>query len=209
MNEESKRKLRINPQIISYIGVISIILILVLAGKTISTNFSTQEKVTKFGLEDVGQLVTQTCYTTVIEDSKVNRDFFKLFEIPFTESRQIFSYDFEVDASVNFDNIKIKKINNDKKAIEIEIPHAKVYKTTLKPDSFKVYLDTESLFSRIDLEQHNQAVENMQETAQTNCIGNNLLKSADDNAKRLINSVIKGNNKYKSYTIKYNYKDGR
>ena len=208
MEEGEKRKIKLNPRFLMFVGCI-VLLIIGYFGFKYSTTFIHQEKTTKLGLEDVGELVTQTCYTTVIEDSKVNREFFKLFNIPFTESRQIFSYDFEVDAAVNFDSIKIKNINSEKKTIEIELPHAKVYKTTLNPDSFKVYLDSESLFSRIDLEKHNQAVDNMETQAKDNCVANKLLTSADDNAKRLINSVIKGNSKYKDYNIQYKYKGGK
>ena len=196
------------PKFVSYIGVI-IILIALYYFVLRPISFTTQEKTTKFGLEDVGELVTQTCYTTVIEDSKVNRDFFKLFDIPFTTSRQIFSYDFEIDAAVNFDDIKIKSINPNTKNIELELSHAKVYKTTLKPNSIKVYLDSESLFSRIDLEKHNEAITKMEQQAKDDCVNNKLLDSADDNAKRMITSMVKGNSNYKDYTIKYNYKGGK
>ena len=64
-----------------------------------------QTKTTKLGFEDVGELVVQTGYLTVVQDNRKNREFFNLFEIPFTESRQIFSYDIEIDASVDFTKI--------------------------------------------------------------------------------------------------------
>ena len=195
------------------IGMCIVIVLLVIGifslGVKLSYKFHTQEKTTKLGLDDVGELVTQTCYTTVIEDSKVNREFFKLFEIPFTESRQIFSYDFEVDASVNFDEIKIKKINDDKKNIDVIIPHSKVYKVTLNPESLKIYLDSESLFSRIDLDKHNTAVDNMREQAKKDCMNNKLLDSADNNAQKLISSMINSNPNYKDYKVNFIYKDGK
>lgn len=173
-------------------------------GVRMSSNFKTQEKTTKLGLEDVGELVTQTCYTTVLEDSKNNRDFFKLFDIPFTESRQIFSYDFEVDASVDFAAIKYS-VDDEKQEIKVVLPHAKVYKTTLNPKSFKVYLDSESLFSRIDLEKHNKAVKKMEEQATKDCVSNNILDAADSNAQKLLEGFIKGNLTYKEYKIIYEY----
>lgn len=191
------------------VAAVVILVVTFILGIKVSTVFTTQEKTTKFGLEDVGKLVTQTCYTTVLEDSKVNRDFFKLFDIPFTESRQIFSYDFEVDASIDFDKIKIKKIDDEKKTIHVEIPHAEVYKASLNPSSFRVYLDTESLFSRIDLEDHNEAIKKMQEQAQNDCVANDLLTSADKNAKKLLSGIIKGNPKYKNYTVNFTFKGGK
>ena len=206
---EQKKLISFNTtKFLVYLITIVIFIGIIFLGIKLSTNFKTQEKITKLGLEDVGELVTQTCYTTVIEDSKVNRDFFKLFDIPFTESRQIFSYDFEVDASVNFDEIKNKKIDDENSTIEVELPHSKIYKTTLNPSSFRVYLDSESLFSRIDLEKHNSAIQKMQDQAQNDCVANKILSSADENAEKLISGIIKGNSKYKKYKINFIYKGG-
>ena len=47
----------------------------------------------------------------------------------------------------------------------------------------------------------------MQETAIKDAKENGLLEAADKNAKRLINSMIKSNNKYKDYEINYEYID--
>lgn len=195
-------------RIVCIILIVGIAVLLFYLGIKYSSNFTTMEKTMKLGLQDVGELVTQTCYTTVLEDSKENRDFFKLFDIPFTESRQIFSYDFEVDAGLNFKDIKYT-IDDEKKEIKIVIPHAEIYKTTLNPNSFKVYLDSESMFSRIDLEKHNSAVKKMSEQAKNYCVANNILTAADHNAKKLIGGMIKGNSNYQDYTISYDYKGGK
>lgn len=187
----------------------SIMLIALLAffflGIKYSSTFTTKEKTLKLGLKDVGKLVTQTCYTTVLEDSKENRDFFKLFDIPFTESRQIFSYDFEVDAFVDFASIKYE-VDEEKEEITFTLPHAEVNNTTLKPDSLEVYLDSESWFSRIKLDEHNEALKNMEDKAKNDCIGNDLLGAADTNAKKLLEGFIKGNEDYKNYNIVYTYR---
>ena len=192
--------------LIILLGVLVLGLVLYL-GVKFSVNFFTREKTLKLGLADAGELVTQTCYTTVLEDSKVNRDFFKLFDIPFTESRQIFSYDFEVDASLDFSSIEYK-VNDKKKEINVILPHSRVYNVTFNPSSLKVYLDSESLFSRIDLEKHNSAVEKMQEQAENDCVANKVLESADINAERLLEGFIKGEKKYKDYSIVFNYVGG-
>lgn len=212
MNQEEKKekKWRLGKPIRKIITVGGAILLLLVAfylGIRLSTNFSTQQKTTKFGLEDVGELVTQTCHATVLEDSKVNRDFFHLFDIPFTESRQIFSYDFEVDASVDFASIEYS-INEEIKQVQFLLSHAKVYKTTPKLDSFKVYLDSESLFSRIDLAKHNEALLKMEEEAVNDCVGNKLLEAADHNAQKLLEAMVKGNKDYKEYKIVFEYKEG-
>lgn len=205
---ENKEK-KINIKISSPLRLIIYILIimLLLGGSIVGLTkvFKTQEKVLKLGFEDVGELITQTCHTTVLEDSVVNRSFFKLFDIPFTESRQIFSYDFDVDASINFSEIDILDIDDDKETITVKLPSAKIYKVVLIPKSFRSYLDSESLFSRIDLTEHNEALIKMEETAKTQCLESNLLTRADENAKKLLSAMIRSEQKYKKYNIVFNY----
>lgn len=202
-----KKSLLKTPKILKYVITIVILIILIYHGTTIKSNFTTKTKTTKLGLEDVGELVTQTCYVTVVEDSKVNRDFFNLFDIPFTESRQIFSYDVEVDASVNFSDISYMP-NEDNNEIIIKLPHAKIYKSTLNLFSLKVYLDSESLFSRIDLEKQNEALKAIEKQAVTDARANGIIEAADKNAKTLISGLIKSNYKYKEYKIVYEYIGG-
>ena len=142
---------------------------------------------------------------TIVRDTEEHREFFDLFEIPFTESRQIFSYDIQVDASVNFSEIT-NTIDDDKKEIKIEMPHAKIYKATIDNDSLKVYLDQESLFSRIDLNEHNQAVTEMKEQGIKDAEANGILELAERNAENLITNFMKTNGKNKDYNIVFEYK---
>ena len=82
-----------------------IILVVTTCMVGVVTTFNQKFKVTDLGLKDMSELVTQTCTVTVIQDSKKNLTFFKDYKIPLTESRQIFSYDFDVDASIKFNKI--------------------------------------------------------------------------------------------------------
>lgn len=194
------------PKVVKYVIIFSL-LIALSSGVIYSTVFESQTKTTKLGFEDMGELVTQTGYLTIIKDNKEHREFFNLFKIPFTESRQIFSYDIEVDASVDFSKISYDVKNKDKEII-IKLPHSKIYKATLDIDSLKVYLDDESLFSRIDLKEHNEALNEMKQQGINDAIANGILDSADNNAKKLIDSFIRSNNKYKDHKIVYEYIGG-
>lgn len=169
--------------------------------------FRTQTKTTKLGFKDVGELVTQTCYVTELQDNKKDREFFKLFKIPLTESRQIFSYDVEVDSSVNFEKIEYET-DDTNKVIIISLPHSRIYKTYLNEESLKVYLDNESLFSNIDMTESNEARIKMKNTAEADCKANGLLEKGDENAKKIIESMIKSNPKYKEYKVEYKYIEG-
>lgn len=209
VKKENKLKKKIIglPKVVKKIIIVIGVLVIFYLGIKFGPVFTSQTKTTKLGLEDVGKLVTQTGYLTVIQDNKENRTFFQLFDIPFTESRQIFSYDVEVDASVNFSQITYS-IDDKNSEITIKLPHANIYKATLNTDSFKVYLDDESLFSRIDLTEQNEALKTMEEQAIEDAKANGILESADENAKTLIEGLIKSNNEYKEYKVNYEYIGG-
>ena len=190
---------------VKYIIIVAILALVFSSGALFNSVLNGQTKTTKLGFEDVGELVTQTGYLTIVRDTEEHREFFDLFEIPFTESRQIFSYDIQVDASVNFSEIT-NTIDDDKKEIKIEMPHAKIYKATIDNDSLKVYLDQESLFSRIDLNEHNQAVTEMKEQGIKDAEANGILELAERNAENLITNFMKTNGKNKDYNIVFEYK---
>ena len=92
--------------VLKYVTIVVIAIAAVQITANLRTKYETPApKTTKLGFENVGQLVTQTAYLTVVKDNKKNIDFFNLFKIPFTETRKIFSYDIEVDAGVDFSKI--------------------------------------------------------------------------------------------------------
>ncbi len=202
--KKTKKNIKVVPIVIKIVIVIAILLGVFYLGNACSSVINLQTKSTKFGLKDVGELVTQTAYVTVVTDNKENKELFNKFEIPFTESRQVFSYDVEVDVSVNFSEISYT-VDSENKEIKVSLPHSKIYKTTLNTDSLKVYLDTESLFSRIDLKEHNDALNAIKEQAATDAKSNGTLEAGDNNAKRLVESFIKENSRYKDYSFSYEY----
>ena len=204
MEKEKKKNIKVVPIVIKIVIVIAILLGVFYLGNACSSVINLQTKSTKFGLKDVGELVTQTAYVTVVTDNKENKELFNKFEISFTESRQVFSYDVEVDVSVNFSEISYT-VDSENKEIKVSLPHSKIYKTTLNTDSLKVYLDTESLFSRIDLKEHNDALNAIKEQAATDAKSNGTLEAGDNNAKRLVESFIKENSRYKDYSFSYEY----
>ena len=202
--KETKKNIKVVSIVIKIVIVIAILLGVFYLGNACSSVINLQTKSTKFGLKDVGELVTQTAYVTVVTDNKENKELFNKFEIPFTESRQVFSYDVEVDVSVNFSEISYT-VDSENKEIKVSLPHSKIYKTTLNTDSLKVYLDTESLFSRIDLKEHNDALNAIKEQAATDAKSNGTLEAGDNNAKRLVESFFKENSRYKDYSFSYEY----
>ena len=181
-----------------------IILVVTTCMVGVVTTLNQKFKVTDLGLKDMSELVTQTCTVTVIQDSKKNLTFFKDYKIPLTESRQIFSYDFDVDASIKFDKITFD-VDNKNKIITFNLPHANVYKTTIILDSFNSYYESDSLFTEIDLSENNDAKKQMAIEAEEKCIKNKLLENADKNAEELLKGLVKSNSKIKDYKVLFKY----
>ena len=79
----------------------------------------------------------------------------------------------------------------------------KIYKTTLNTDSLKVYLDTESLFSRIDLKEHNDALKELTDQAQEDAISNGLYDKAEENGKNIIKQFLYQGYDKEKYDIEF------
>lgn len=185
--------------IIAIIVISLLVLVLGLGYKMMDSNNAIE-----FGLKDVGKLVTQEAYVTIVKDSKEHRTFFKLFKLPFTESRRVFSYTFVVQASINFENIDLA-FDDDNQKVIVKLTKAEISNVSDLKQSLNIYLDDESLFSNIDLNEHNDAMISMTEEAKKTAINNGILTAADDNAKVLIEKMIKSDRKYKDYEFVFKY----
>ena len=187
-------------------GILVVILIAIVAlGINYSYVFNKEAETLSIEFKNVGQLVTQSAFIRVLEDSTVNRTIFEKFEIPFTESRKMFSYIVQVDAGINFEEVYIEDINESTKTIKIKLPHSTINNATPDLESFKSYIDSESWFSRIDSEKYNEALKDLTNQGKQDAIDNGILEKADENGKNIIESFIKSNKKYKDYKIEYEY----
>lgn len=189
-NQKRSSKLSKILKMITPKGAIIIILIvcILVVGIGLGKSFFTDSKTTKLGFEDIGELATQSAYssnTSVIDQS---RDLFG-FEIPFTQSKYVFSYDTVIKAGINFSDITWKVDENNKK-IKINLPETKVLSNEIDEDSLKVYHESESIFTNIELEETNKALSNLKDTAEKNAIKNGLLENATMNAQTLVKSFV-------------------
>ena len=87
------------------IALIAVIVIALGAGLYFGKSLSSESRITKLGFEDMGELATQAAYCTMVEDTEAARDLFGV-EIPFTQSRLIYSYDVIVRAGLDFEQIE-------------------------------------------------------------------------------------------------------
>ena len=141
-----------------------------------------ESKTTKIGFEDIGEMATQSAYCTEVNVTEDAKELYGM-RIPFTQSKYIYSYDIVIKAGYDFNEIEWKEKN---KTIEVKLPEAKVLSNELDMDSFKVYHEEESIFSKITLEENNDAVKKMKLNAQENAIANGLLENARSNADTML-----------------------
>lgn len=141
-----------------------------------------ESKTTKIGFEDIGEMATQSAYCTEVNVTEDAKELYGM-RIPFTQSKYIYSYDIVIKAGYDFNEIEWKEKN---KTIEVKLPEVKVLSNELDMDSFKVYHEEESIFSKITLEENNDAVKKMKLNAQENAIANGLLENARSNAETML-----------------------
>lgn len=178
-----------------------------------TTRKESSVEVVDFGLKDIGKLITQTSNSTIVFDNKEDRELFNKFKMPFTESRQLFSYVIKVDAYVDFEKISYEDNGIDE--ILIKLPHAQVDDPVIDEKTFEPYIDKESAFSRIDIDEQNESRIKMKDKAIEQAKANGIIEAADKNAQIMIERIIKSEVNHKDYKVVFEYieegeaKDGK
>lgn len=178
---------------------ISIVLILVIvfgafiAGK--GTNFKVEEKTVHLSFEDIGKLSTQEAYVTKVEAMTKDRKFFGTdVKIPMTDTVCIFSLDFVVTASYDFETIKPEIVSEPTDSgkpgkIVIVLPEPEV-ETGTKSSSEKVFYDKESIFSNISEKEKANVRAEMEKSAEQEAKEKGLIDRAKNNAQKLLTNFI-------------------
>ena len=167
-----------------------------------NANKEENSKTVKLGFEDIGELATQEMIGTVVHTEQASQTLFGV-EIPFTQSHYIYSYDFDVKAGYDFSAIAYT-VDEENKAITVTLPEEKLLSIEVLTDSFKVYYEKESIFKRITLEDNNDALKEMQETAKEDAISNGIYDKAKDNAETLLKAFFSNQYNLEEYTIEFN-----
>ena len=164
--ETQPKKKKINWKLIlKIIKMVLIVIVLIavyLLGKNGLNLFKSKATVINSQFEDKSQLITQVQRVTVMEDTKKDRSFFELFTIPFTQSRILFSYDVIIEAGIDFSQIKYVSEDPSNKTLTLSIPHSEIFnQPTVDYSSRQVYLDQDNLFSNINFEETESAVQQL------------------------------------------------
>lgn len=186
-------------------GVLVIILLVALIALGLYIKFNLDDKSTKVGFEDIGELATQESICTEVEVTDDPRELFG-FDIPFTTSKLIYSYDIIVKAGIDFEKIEYD-VNEKKKEIEVKLPKFKILSKELDLDSFEVYHEDESIFNNITLEKNNETFKKLEKKAVKSAKDNGILEKAEENAKIILKGYFAQAYDLDEYKINFKVKD--
>lgn len=190
-----------NPLIKKRTGILIVLAILAIIALSVKNYISYDSKTTKLGFEDIGELATQSVYCTEVDKMDPSRKLFG-FTIPFTQSTYIYSYDVVIKAGFDFADVKWIPDDN-AKTISVTLPEIRTLSNEIDLDSFKVYLEDESAFRQITLEENNNALKTMQENAEADAIANGLYENARSNAEALLRGFFSSAYDLDVYQIKF------
>ena len=120
--------------------------------------------------------------------------------IPFTQSKYVYSYDVVIKAGLDFGDIDWT-VGED--TITVRLPEIRILSSEIDLDSFRVYVENESIFRRISLEENNEAMKALQASAQENAVANGLLDNARANAETILTGFFAGEYDLSQYTLRF------
>lgn len=205
MQEQSGAvKHRGGPGFLRYIPVKIILTIAILAavfgaGVGVRSVLVSGNKLTRLGFEDIGELATQAAYCTEVNVTEGARELFGL-TIPFTQSKYVYSYDVVIKAGLDFGDIDWT-VGED--TITVRLPEIRILSSEIDLNSFRVYVENESIFRRISLEENNEAMKALQASAQENAVANGLLDNARANAETILTGFFAGEYDLSQYILRF------
>ena len=149
------------------------------------------------GLNDVGLLVTQEYYfTEVISYSNMlsldlDLKFFQINEpLPMTESSFLASFDGVVTAGIDFAGIELEK-DEEGRVITVKLPPTEILYVDIDPESFQLYDEKKGLGTRIGVEDYNNALTQLENTAAGKAEARGILDKAEENAQTVVRNFIR------------------
>lgn len=140
-------------------------------------------------LKDMGFLITQEydC-TALLNNSKVKS--LLGFDLPFTESSYLISYDATVEAGIDFTIISVD-VDEEMKEVIIHLPDAQIQNIVIDPNSFIKYEEKDGLGTKMTITDYNDSLQQFESTVTTKAIEKGLLEKAYSNAQALITNFVR------------------
>ena len=188
-------------------GLLFLAVVIAVLTVSLKTGFGTthfnKNNTIKMGFEDIGELATQSAYCRQINVTSDVRTLFGM-DIPFTQSKYVYSYDVIIKAGFNFAEIE-PIIDEDSKTITLKMPAVKILSSEIKDDSLEIYLEKESIFTPITLTENNEARIELKKKAAEEAKENGLYDDAEKNAEELLKGFISKQFDLDTYKLKFEH----
>ena len=164
---------------------------------------NTQPQAVVLSFRDIGELATTSAYITEVNEINDPKKFFEI-TIPFTTSRLIVSETYIIKAGYDFEKIipEIKEpVEEETGTIHIALPEPTILSNEARPETRKIWLESESIFNNIPEEKRNELEIQMKHDAEATAIGNGLYDEARENAEKVLKSFIDNFDAYEGYDI--------
>ncbi len=193
-----------SPAALKIIIVLSLLVVALGAYLVISGSSRTvyDSRTLDFGLKDIGELSTQAgYYTNVNTITNPNRTIIGV-EIPFTSSKALYTYQGIIKAGLDFSQIQVTT-DPAKKTVTLKMPEIRILSNEIDLDSLKIYDESNSIFNKIRIENMNQSLITMKQSAEKQAIANGILTAAKENAATLVRSMLAGFSEIEGYTCTF------
>jgi len=151
------------------------------------------------GMENIGKLCTAEYSYTHVEHENSAREI-KGFEIPFTTSSFIYSYDGTIMAGIDFAKIQIDK-DDIEKVIIVTLPDVEIISSDVDQNSFELYDEKNNIFNPISVADVAGSFHDLKSSEEAKAIEKGLFEKAKENAVTLVKNFMCGSYDVKDYDI--------
>lgn len=159
------------------------------------------------GLRELGRLVTEEYYFTDVLSYSSALKFLGTFNVPFTTSGFLVSYDGVVTAGVDFEKIEVVK-DEDAKRITVHLPAPEIMNVDIDPESFVLHAEKTGLGNPISISDFNQSLAELESSAREKAVEKGLLGRAGENAEKVISHFVDSLLESGTYTVRYVHQGG-
>ena len=155
------------------------------------------------GLREIGVLNTAEYYFTHIGKYSETEQLFG-YDIPFTESSYIYSYDGTICAGLDFSAVLVD-VDQDTRTITLTLPKVEITSFEIDTDSFQLYDESISLVNRLSVGSVADSISSMEEEERQKAIDKGILEKAEENAELLVKNFMNGLYEANGYSLVINH----
>ena len=201
--DQFSKKHQLNPKIIKFAAFTAFVIIIFCVALGVVSVTTVKSETVHFDLKDIGELATQAGFYTNVQMIKGSRQLLNI-DIPFTESKYIFSYDGVIKAGLDFGDVDID-VNEEAHIIAVKLPPIKILSNDIDHNSLEVYDEMKNIFNPLKLSDVNLSLIEMEKQAEVTAIENGLLKNAQVNAEVLIRGFLNGAFDLGEYSLEFEW----